>query len=204
MTRSHIALFAVVLLAVPAASSAAAKKAAKVEPTADPAKPADARPADAKAVEAKPVDAKQAAAKPAAAKPAEAAKVEPKELQTIGKLGLKFEGPKVSQSDMSGHVMCTTDNGLAFTVGPASDFSPKTFEEARLAKNDYSPTAVQKEQKLEDGWNIQFKNKGAMGDNYFVWIRRTIGGKACQCETTATTPEQAAKVEKICLSLAKQ
>jgi len=211
MTRSLIALVAIAMLAVPSASFAAAKKGAKADPKkAEPAKvepkpAADAAKGAADAGVPAAVDAgKPADAKPADAKPAETAKPEPKEWQKVGKLGLKFEGPKVSQSDMSGQVLCSDDKGVAFTVGPTSDFAAKTFEEAKLSKNDYSPTNVQKEEKLEDGWNIQFQNKGAMGDNFFVWIRRTIGGKAYQCETTSTTLEQAAKVEKICLSLSKQ
>ncbi|HEY3448647.1 MAG TPA: hypothetical protein VGK67_19980 [Myxococcales bacterium] len=203
MTRLLIAVAAVAMLAVPAASfAAAAKKPAKTE--AKKEDPKKAEPAkDAKPADAKPATADAGTPAPDAGKPAE--KAEATELQKIPKLGLRFQGTiKMAQQDMNGQVMVSNDAGLAFTVGPTNDYAVKTFDEAKLAKNDYSPTNVQKEVKLEDGWNIQFQNKGAMGDNYFVWIRRTFGGKAYQCEATATTAEQAAKVEKMCLSLAKQ
>ncbi len=204
MTRLLVAVAAAAaMLAAPAASLAAAAK--KATPKAEPKKvePKKAEPAkDAKAADGKAAPDAGAPA-PDAGKPE--AKGEPTELQKISKLGLRFQGPlKMKQRESDGQVTLSNDAGIEVHVGPTTDFSVKTFEEARLAKNDYSPTTVTKEVKLEDGWNIQFQNKGAMGDNYFVWVRRVFEKKAYQCESTLTTAEQAAVVEKICLSLAKQ
>lgn len=213
MTRLLIAVAAVAVLAVPASSfAAAAKKAApKTEPKKEEPKKADPKAADPKAADPKAADPKAAptadagTAAPAADAGAKAeSKAEATELQKISKLGLRFQGPiKMKQSEANGQVELSNDE-IHVNVGPTTDFSVKTFEEAKLSKNDYNPTNVVKEDKLEDGWNIQFQNKGAMGDNYFVWVRRTFGKTSYQCEATVTTAEQAAKIEKICLSLAKQ
>lgn len=213
MTRLLIAVAAVGMLVVPASSSfaAGAKKAApKTEPKKEEPKKPDAKAADGKAAEPKAADPKAPAADAGTAAPAAdaGAKAESKadatELQKISKLGLRFQGPiKMKQSEANGQVELSNDD-IHVNVGPTTDFSVKTFEEAKLSKNDYSPTNVVKEEKLEDGWNIQFQNKGAMGDNYFVWVRRTFGKASYQCEATVTTAEQAAKIEKLCLSLAKQ
>ncbi|MBI5542855.1 MAG: hypothetical protein HY901_03130 [Deltaproteobacteria bacterium] len=186
MHRSPLALCAALLLLSSATSLAAEKKAVSK----------DAK-VDAKA-EAK-TDAK---VDPKSVKP-EAKPAEPKGVvHKLEKLGLKLEGPKLKSREGDGHWTLEGD-GLMFTVGKPSDFAPKTYEEAKGAKADYSPEHVTKEEKLEDGWNIQFENRGAMGSNYFVWIRRTIGGTPFICETTASSAEQASKIAKICLSMAK-
>ncbi|MGC4115764.1 MAG: hypothetical protein QM765_14420 [Myxococcales bacterium] len=207
MTRLLVAVAAVAMLVAPASAFAAAAKTPPAKTEAKKEEPKKAEPAkDAKANEKKAEPAADAGTPAPDAGASKAAdKAEATELQKISKLGLRFQGPiKMQQSESNGQVMLSNDLGIAVNVGPTTDYSVKTFEEAKLSKNDYNPTNVTKEEKLEDGWNIQFQNKGAMGDNFFVWVRRVFGKQAYQCEATATTAEQAAKIEKICLSLAKQ
>jgi hypothetical protein len=204
MNRSLIALLVTALVTVPVASMAADKKAKTpaAAPAAAPAAKPDAGVADPKA--APPADPK--ADQKVDAKAAEPKKNEPKGIvQRIDKLGVKFEGPKMDlkENKSGGQWSATGEGGVSFTVGVATEFASKTFEEAKAAKSDFAPEHVSKEEKTDDGWNIQFQNKGAIGENFFVWIRRTIAGKQIQCETTVSTVEQAAKVEKICLSLQK-
>ncbi len=208
MSKTLPAVLAAALFVAPMAVHAAAAKAAPAKAETKPeAKPADAKPADAKPADAKPADPKAAdpkaadpKAKPADAKPAEAKKPT---FQEIKKLGLKFDGPKCEFSEMGDQVM-VQGPGVVFTVGVAGQYAAKSFEDAQGAKLDYSPKKVVKEEKLADGWNIQFVNRGDMGDNHFVWIRRTIDGKQYQCETTASSAEQALAAEKACLSLTKK
>ena len=57
-------------------------------------------------------------------------------------------------------------------------------------------------EKLADGWAYTFENKGDMGANYFVNVRRDIGGKPIWCETTASQPEQQTAALDFCKSLA--
>jgi len=136
-------------------------------------------------------------AKPAAAEKAAAA-------------GLKLDGLELtidlpadsSQMNMLGNIMIT-GGGTVVSVAEvkAEGMDPKTFEEAKEAKGDYSPTSVTKEEKTADGWLITFVNKGGAGENYFVWSRRTINGKSYKCETTANSQEQADKAVAACASL---
>ena len=65
----------------------------------------------------------------------------------------------------------------------------------------YSPKNP-KDEKLADGWAYTFENTGGMGTNYFVNVRRDIGGKSYWCETTASTPEQQTAALDFCKSLA--
>jgi hypothetical protein len=190
MIRLFTALLSCALLAA-ASSPPAPSKAAKT--VAKPDGGVDAK-AEVKKADAKPdggVDAK-----------VEVKKAEPKFTTKISKLGVKVDGPKLDLNENDGKFDVTGD-GIAFNLGRPGEFAPKTLDEAKAAKADFNPERVTKEEKLEDGWNIQFQNRGAMGDNYFVWIRRTVGGKPLACETTVTSAEQAAKVEKLCLALQK-
>ena len=88
-----------------------------------------------------------------------------------------------------------------FTVGEVDDSAPKTLDEAVEAAKIYDGVQVTKQDKTADGWNLQFHNKGSMGDNYFVDIRRQVGGRAVTCTTTASTPEQAAKAAAACMTV---
>ena len=66
----------------------------------------------------------------------------------------------------------------------------------------YSPNHL-KADKLPDGWAISFEDKGGMGTNYLVDIRRTMGGKHYKCTTTGPNAGGAAAVLAACKSLRK-
>lgn len=85
-------------------------------------------------------------------------------------------------------------------AGPSDD---KDLAAAKKSAAMYSPTKFTREEKLADGYVLSFENKGGVGTNYFVIVRRTIGGKVYKCETTASQPEQGKKAEAACLSLKK-
>jgi hypothetical protein len=120
----------------------------------------------------------------------------------IEKLGLRFDGPgDCSVSEMLGSQMVQCPN-MVLMVGPP-EADEKTLADAKDAAKNYEGSTFTKEEKTADGWNLQFHNKGSIGDNYFVRIRRSVGGKTYDCTTTAQNAEQAAAVEKACLNLAK-
>ena len=123
----------------------------------------------------------------------------------LEKFGLTIAMPAdATVMDMLGTLMIT-GGGTVVSVAEvkADGFDPKTFEEAKEAKSDYSPTKVTKEEKTEDGWLITFENMGGGSANFFVWARRTIDGKAYKCETTVGNTDQAAKAEAACATLKK-
>lgn len=135
---------------------------------------------------------------------ATAATAAPGKLQ-LKKLGLTIALPADSSVMDIGGNLTVQGGGTVVSVSKVNPkgFAPKNFKEAVEAMADYSPTKVTKKEKTKDGWLIAFENKGGLGKNYFVWIRRTIGGKPYACETTASTPDQAKKAIAACRSLTK-
>jgi hypothetical protein len=77
---------------------------------------------------------------------------------------------------------------------------PQTLEEAKSDAELYSPKNT-KEEKLADGWVLTFENTGSMGKNFFVQVRRDIGGKTYNCSTTGGDANQAAAVLTACKTL---
>jgi hypothetical protein len=121
---------------------------------------------------------------------------------TLPKVGLKAdvpEGSKVSDSIVGEGNMIQGPN-LVVDIAPASDTTPKTLAEAKEEADMYTPKNP-KEEKLADGFAFSFENTGSMGTNYFVNVRREIGGKAFWCTTTASNPEQKANALAACKSL---
>jgi hypothetical protein len=121
---------------------------------------------------------------------------------SIDKLGLKAEvpaGATVGDAIVGAGAMIQGP-GLVVTIEAASDSRPKTLEDAKKEADMYTPKNL-KEEKLADGWLLTFENTGSLGTNYFVQVRRDIGGKAIWCETTAAQPEQSANAVAACKSL---
>jgi hypothetical protein len=137
-------------------------------------------------------DADKPADKPAAGGPVTLDKVN----------GLKMDAPAGSQvSDaVGGSGQMVQGENLVVSVEVASDTRPKTADDAKKDADMYTPQNLNVE-KLDDGWALTFDNKGSMGANYFVQVRRTIGGKDYWCETTASSPEQAKNALAACKSL---
>ena len=78
--------------------------------------------------------------------------------------------------------------------------TPKSLDEEKSDADMFSPKNL-KTETLPDGWVVTFDNKGSMGANYFVTVRRDIAGKSYKCSTTGSEPEQAKAVLAACKSL---
>jgi hypothetical protein len=130
------------------------------------------------------------------------AKAAPK---TIDAFGLAFDGPADAEiSDMtmgSAKTYMVMGTGVVFSVAEPSDITPKTLEEAVEGAKIYDGVAFTKQEKTADGYHLEFNNKGSMGANYFVEIRREIGGKPYICSTTAPDQTFATNAVAACQSL---
>jgi hypothetical protein len=78
----------------------------------------------------------------------------------------------------------------------------QTLDEAKADADMYSPKNV-KAETLSDGWALSFENKGSMGANFFVDVRRTIDGKLYKCWVTTGEAKQAEAVLAACKTLKK-
>lgn len=123
----------------------------------------------------------------------------------LKKLGVTIALPADSSVMDIGGTLTVQGGGTVVGVKKVDPkgYGPKNFKEAVAAMDDYSPTKVSEKKKTKDGWIIAFENKGGMGTNYFVWIRKKFGGKPYSCETTCSTPDQAKKAVAACHSLKK-
>jgi hypothetical protein len=123
----------------------------------------------------------------------------------IDGLKLQVDGPEdavVDDMSMgSAPSFMVRGDGLVITVGEVNSGSPTTFEAALEESKIYEGSTYTKQEKTADGWHLEFNNKGSMGANYFVEIRRTLGGRPITCNTTAPTPEMAASAVKACGNL---
>lgn len=90
-------------------------------------------------------------------------------------------------------------------AGDMSDLKP-TIEATKdqLAKDPNKLKAFTKEDKTADGWVIEL-TRDAMAEPgkqlYGVSVRKTLGGAPWDCGTNASSKDELAKAEKLCLSL---
>lgn len=121
----------------------------------------------------------------------------------LEKLGLKAEAPAGATvgDGIGGAGVMIQAPGVVVLVDVASDTRAKTVDDAKKDADTYTPKNLEDE-KLADGWIVTYDNEGGMGKNFFVNVRRDIGGKAIWCETTASAEDQAAAAIAICKSLA--
>ena len=117
-------------------------------------------------------------------------------------LGLKGEGPSGTKADKApiGDGLMVQGPDLVVNVEVASDSRSKTLDDDKKDAEMYSPKNA-KEEALSDGWAYWYENKGGMGTNYFVHVRRDIGGKSIWCETTSSSATQQANALAFCKSL---
>ena len=119
----------------------------------------------------------------------------------LPKLGLSIDVPgavEIGDAIMGeGHMLQGAGVG-ALTV--EIDEKPQTIDEAKSDADMYSPKNL-KDEKLADGWALTFDNTGSMGKNYFVEVRRDIGGKTYKCSTTTGDAKQAAGALAACKTL---
>ncbi|MBL0218843.1 MAG: hypothetical protein IPQ07_33835 [Myxococcales bacterium] len=121
----------------------------------------------------------------------------------LPKLGLSIDVPgDVTVGDAvmgEGHMLTGADVG-AMQIEVAE--KPETLDEAKSDADMYTPKNV-KADKLADGWALSFDNTGGAGANYFVEVRREIGGKTYKCSTTQGDKDRAAAVLVACKTLKK-
>ena len=119
----------------------------------------------------------------------------------LPKLGLSIDVPgsvEVGDAIMGeGHMLQGSGIG-AMQIEIAS--KPQTLDEAKSDADMYSPKNL-KAETLPDGWTLTFDNTGSAGKNFFVQVRRDIGGKTYNCSTTGSEAKQAEAVLAACKSL---
>lgn len=132
------------------------------------------------------------------------AKAEAKgELTKLPKVNLQVELPAGSTvSDAigggEGHMIMSVTG--PFNVSVAKDDSPKTADAAKKDAEMFNPTNF-KSEKLADGWYVTWENTGSMGTNYWLTVRREIGGKAYICDTSVSNASQRDAALAACKSL---
>lgn len=121
----------------------------------------------------------------------------------LPKLGLQLDAPGEVKVDDAiggeGHMLMGPGIGaMSIEVAKEAQALDAAKEDAKM----YSPTNA-KDETLPDGWAMTFENKGGMGTNYWVDVRRTIDGKNYKCGTTGSDAKQAAAVLAACKTLRK-
>lgn len=142
--------------------------------------------------------------KTAADKKGPAAESAPKsEDKKLEQLGLTATLPAMSQvSDAIGGKGVMVVGLAPVNITEAKADAPKTIEAAKKDAADFKPENF-KEEKLDDGWVLTYENKGSMGTNYWLKVRREIDGKAYMCDTSVSKEEQRKAALAICKSLKK-
>ena len=90
-------------------------------------------------------------------------------------------------------------------AGDMSDLKP-TIEDTKtqLGKDPNKLKTFTKEEKTADGWILELTRESMVepGKELFgVSVRRTLGGAPWDCGTNASSKDELAKAEKLCLSL---
>ncbi len=123
----------------------------------------------------------------------------------LAKLGLKGAAPGETEDPIIGDGVPAMVMASKFTVNvsEAKAGDPKKIKEAEESAKMYDPKNI-KQETLPDGWSLTYMNTGgSLGENYFVTVRREIGGKAYLCETMQSTPDQQKNAVAFCKSLSK-
>ncbi len=123
---------------------------------------------------------------------------------TLAKFGLKGTAPGETEDPIVGTGDPAMVMAAQFTVNvsEAKPTDPKTLKDGQSAAKLFNPKN-EKTETLADGWALTYENTGSMGTNYFVSVRREIGGKGYMCETMQSTTDQQAKSLAFCKSLTK-
>jgi hypothetical protein len=77
---------------------------------------------------------------------------------------------------------------------------PQTIDQAKEDAEAFTPKN-EKAETLPDGWALSYENTGSMGKNYFVTVRRDLGGKTYKCWVTTGDASQGAAVLSACKTL---
>jgi hypothetical protein len=95
----------------------------------------------------------------------------------------RFLGACGAHVPLAGHQM-HQGPGLSAVVQLAGANKPGDLAAAKKEAANLTPENAADET-LSDGFAYTFENKGSMGTNYWVMVRRTIGDKPIWCESTA-------------------
>lgn len=121
----------------------------------------------------------------------------------LAKLGLTVDVPgeaTVGDGVMGDGQSVTGENIGMMNIEVAD--RPMTLDEAKSEADMFTPKNL-KPEKLADGWALSFENTGGAGANYFVEVRKEIGGKTYKCTTTQGDKDRAAAVLAACKTLKK-
>lgn len=124
---------------------------------------------------------------------------------TIAKLGLKGTAAGETEEPMmgSGDPIMIMASTFTLTLSEAKTTDPKTIKNAQDIAAGFNATNIQTET-LPDGWAVTYQNKGGdLGPNFFVSVRREIGGKGYLCETMQNNTDQQKAALAFCKSLTK-
>ncbi len=122
----------------------------------------------------------------------------------LAKLGLKITTSievKVGAGVLGDGVL-VQGPGVVVNIELVTSSHAKTIAEAKENAEMFTPKNL-KTEKLTNGFLISYNNKGSMGENYFVNVRKTIDGKDYWCSTTANNEEFAKNAVAVCKSLTK-
>jgi hypothetical protein len=125
------------------------------------------------------------------------------EMAKLPKLGLQVELPTGSMVEDAigggqGHMIMSVTG--PFNVSLAGDDKPKTVDAAKKDAEMFNPTNF-KSETLPDGWVVTWENTGSAGTNYWLTVRREIGGKAYICDTSVAKESQRSAALAACKSL---
>lgn len=141
-------------------------------------------------------------AKPGEKAPAGAKAEEKGEMAKLPKLGLQVELPMGSTVEDAivgdGHMIMSVTG--PFNVALAGADKPKTVDAAKKDAEMFNPQNF-KSETLPDGWVVTWENTGSAGTNYWLTVRREIGGKAYICDTSVAGEAQRSAALKACKSL---
>jgi hypothetical protein len=135
-----------------------------------------------------------------AGKSSESAKAGPTKLPKLG-LTVDVPGEATVGDGVLGDGQSVTGEDIGMMNIEVAE-KPETLDEAKSDADMYTPKNV-KADKLADGWSLTFDNTGGAGANYFVEVRREIGGKTYKCSTTQGDKDRAAAVLAACKTLKK-
>jgi hypothetical protein len=137
----------------------------------------------------------------AATKPAgDEAKAGPTKLAKLDNLTIDAADAEVSDAIGGDGVMLTSGAFGALTISVQK--TPQSIDDAKSDANMYTPKNL-KADKLADGYVVTYDNTGSMGANFFVQVRRDLGGKTYSCSTTVSTADQQTAAVAACKSLKK-
>lgn len=130
------------------------------------------------------------------AKPA----MKPTKIEQVGLTAELPDGATVMKGMSEGSAMISTD-ATTMNVSLAKDTDPKTVDQGKSGAMLGDKGRGLTGEAIADGWIVTWENTGSMGDNYWLSMRREIGGKGYMCDTMQSNEAQRKAAIEICKSL---